>query len=147
MDCGLAPPNATRHTMPSHRTLVAALLLANLLVHAGPVWAEASPYTLGASQTVTYDSNLLRLSNGQAVPDGYSRADTVYTTALIAGLDQPIGRQRVYANATLRANRLSKNRIYDNEGYALAGGLDWSTVNRPAGQRRLPAGPGDAVHR
>ena len=108
-------------------------MLASLMGQTGLASAQASPYSLGVSQTFTHDSNLLRLSDGQAVPAGYSRADTVSTTALIAGLDQGIGRQRVYANATLRANRLSKNSIYDNEGYALAAGLDWSTVNRLSG--------------
>lgn len=91
---------------------------------------QPSPYTLGVARSLTTDSNLLRLANGQAVLAGYSRSDTLSTTALIGGIDQAIGRQRVYGNATLRANRLSKNRICDNKGYALGAGLDWSTVNR-----------------
>lgn len=117
------------------RSLIpSALGLAALLGLPAPAAAQlSSPYTLGVSQSITTDSNLLRLSNGQAAPAGYSRSDTVSTTALIGGIDQAIGRQRVYGSATLRANRLSRNRIYDNEGYALAAGLDWSTVNRLSG--------------
>jgi hypothetical protein len=122
---------------------VRLLLLAGLLgLQAGlhtNAQAQNSPYTLGASQTFTHDSNLLRLSDGQAAPAGFSRSDTVATTALIGGFDQAIGRQRVYGNATLRANRLSRNKIYDNEGFALAAGLDWSTVNRLSGNLNASA--------
>ncbi len=129
--------------MPSPSLPVSALLLAGvqgLLMGLPTVaLAQSGPYTLGASQTFTHDSNLLRLADGQAAPAGFSRSDTIASTALIGGFDQPIGRQRVYGNATLRANRLAKNRIYDNEGYALAAGLDWSTVNRLSGNVNVSA--------
>lgn len=110
-----------------------ATVATTLLVLAGTVAAQASPYRLGVSQTVMHDDNLLRLGDGQATPPDYSRSDTVYSTALIAGIDQPISRQRLFGNATLRANRFSHNKRYDNEGYSLRAGLDWATVGRLGG--------------
>ncbi|MDP3083155.1 MAG: hypothetical protein Q8N44_05620 [Rubrivivax sp.] len=96
--------------------------------------AETSPYYIGASQTLTHESNLLRLSKTQAAPAGFSKSDTVSSTALLAGFDQPISRQRVFGNVTLRANRLSHNSVYDNEGHALSAGIDWATVANLSGR-------------
>ncbi|MBL8333804.1 MAG: hypothetical protein JNM08_11900, partial [Rubrivivax sp.] len=49
---------------------------------------------MGVQQTVTQESNLMRLETGAPLPDGVSRSDTVWTTELQGGIDQPIGRQR-----------------------------------------------------
>ncbi|HNU10494.1 MAG TPA: hypothetical protein PKJ45_03915 [Rubrivivax sp.] len=95
--------------------------------------AQASPYRLGISQTVLHDDNILLLGQGQALPAGMRRSDTVSSTALIVGVDQPISRQRVHGDATLRANRFARNKGYDNEGYNLRLGLDWETVARLGG--------------
>ncbi|GMV47189.1 MAG: hypothetical protein AMXMBFR66_25870 [Pseudomonadota bacterium] len=118
------------------RLIGAAALLAAALAAAGAA-AEDKPYSLGASQTFTRDSNLLRLGDGQAAPAGYARSDTVSSTALLGALDQKIGRQRVYGSLTLRDNRLEHNSIYDNQSQALALGLDWETVERLSGSVKL----------
>ncbi len=116
------------------------LLLATLSGFSAPAaQAEGSPWSLGLSQAVSRSSNLLRLPADAAVPAGFSRADTVSSTALLAGLDQPFGRQRAYGSLRLSADRLSNNGIYDNEGYALSGGLDWATVERVSGTLRASA--------
>jgi hypothetical protein len=99
----------------------------------GPAHAETSPWYLGASQNVTHDSNVLRLAAGQETPAGYSRADNVLSTALLAGLDQPFGRQRLYSNLTLRTNRYRGNPRFNNTSYSALVGLDWSTVERISG--------------
>ena len=96
--------------------------------------AETSPYYIGVSQSLSHDSNLLRLPTVQTAPDGYSRADTVSGTALLAGFDQRISRQRVFADLTLRANRYSNNSVFNNTGYSLSTGLDWQTVERLSGR-------------
>lgn len=101
--------------------------------------AETSPYYVGASQTFTHESNLLRLADGDTAPAGSSKSDTISSTALLAGIDQPIGRQRLFGNLTLRANRLSNNEIYDNESYALAAGIDWATVDNISGGLKFSA--------
>jgi hypothetical protein len=68
----------------------------------------AGPYSMSLSQSVTRESNLLRVEEGQAVPDTLSRSDTVWTSTLQGGIDQPIGRQRVFGNASLRHSRFGE---------------------------------------
>ncbi len=116
-----------------------ALCVLALLTGVGGAVAETSPWYVGASQTFTHESNVYRLTSGAALPAGLSKSDTVSTTALLAGLDQPIGRQRVYGSASLRANRFRDNKQLDNEGYGLNLGLDWETVNNVSGNVDLRA--------
>ncbi len=119
--------------MPIRGRVCSTVITTLLLSWAGVSHADTSPYRLGISQSVMHDDNLLRLGDGQSVPEGYSRSDTVYSTALIAGIDQPISRQRLFGDATLRLNRFARNKLYDNEGYNLRLGLDWATVGRVGG--------------
>jgi hypothetical protein len=116
---------------PALRALPA--VLASCVLCAPAAAQDASPYYIGVTQTFTHDTNLLRLTTNQAAPAGLSKSDTVSSTALIAGLDQPIGRQRLYGNLSVRANRFDKNRIYDNEDYTLSAGLDFATIERISG--------------
>lgn len=100
-------------------------------------WAETSPYAIGLSQSLVSDSNFLRLEGGRTVPAGLSKSDLLSTTALFATLDQPIGRQRLLGNVALRANRLANNTLYDFNGYALRGAIDWSTIEKLSGTLSL----------
>lgn len=111
-----------------------ALALAALLALAGPAAAQSSPWYVSGLFTATHDDNLLRLGDNQQPLPGQSRSDTVTSTALIAGLDQLISRQRVQASLTLRDNRFDRNERYDNQSYSGGISLDWSTVNRISGQ-------------
>ncbi|MDP2004503.1 MAG: hypothetical protein Q8K45_02400 [Rubrivivax sp.] len=99
----------------------------------GGAAAQTSPWYLGLAQNVGRESNLLRLTVEQPAPDGYSKADTVSSTSLLGGFDQRLGRQRAYANLSVRNNRYSRNPIFDNTGYSAVTGLDWQTVNRLSG--------------
>ena len=114
--------------LPCIRRLVPALALAVL---AAP--ALAGPYSMSLSQSVTRETNLLRVEEGQVVPDGLNRSDTVWTSTLQGGIDQPIGRQRVFGNASLRHSRFENNRVYDNSGYLVSAGAEGSTVDRFSG--------------
>ncbi len=122
---------------------IGPVCLAAALCFAGPAAAQTSPYYVGVSQSLGYDSNLLRLGDGQAVPDGYSRTDTTYTTSLLAGLDQGLGRQRLRGNLDLRSNRFANNEVFNNVSYGVSLALDWATIERLSGtlsvgaQRRL----------
>ncbi|MBT9490209.1 MAG: hypothetical protein IV093_22110 [Rubrivivax sp.] len=107
------------------------------LLMTGSAAAQTSPWYIGASQTFTHESNLYRRGDGVATPAGTSRSDLVSSTALLAGFDQPISRQRAFANATLRASQYKNNDDLDNEGYSLRAGLDWETVNRLSGTLSL----------
>jgi len=120
----------------TRQRLLAALIAAGLC---SLTQAETSPYYIGASQTFSHDSNLLRLSDTQVAPDGFSKSDTISTTSLLAGIDQPFGRQRAYGNISLRANRLSNNETFNNEGYSLTGGLDWETIEHISGSIKATA--------
>ena len=124
---------------PAMATLAALAVVAAL---AAPARAQdaGSPYYVGVAQSFTNDSNILRLRDGQATPPGVSKSDTVSSTALVAGLDQRLGRGRLSGQAALRDNRFARNGQYDSTGYSLNLGLDWATVERVSGQVALSAG-------
>ncbi|MEN9891938.1 MAG: hypothetical protein RLY78_2233 [Pseudomonadota bacterium] len=114
---------ALRH--PLRATAIAlSLSLAGLAVH-----AETSPYYLGVATTLSHDSNLYRRSDGS----GQVVGDTVWAQALVAGLDQTLGRQRLSGTATLRRNDYSKLDTLDYTGHNLKLALDWETVNNLSG--------------
>lgn len=113
-----------------------ALAAAGLLA-AMPALAETSPWYLGVAQTFTHDSNVRRVADDRVLPPGTSRSDTISSTALVGGIDQPIGRQRVYGTLNVSGNRYSGNKGLDNTSYSLNLGLDWATVNRISGNLSL----------
>ena len=116
-----------------------AAVIASAVAFAGQANAQANPWYIGAAQTLTHESNLYRLADGQTTPDGVSKSDLVSSTALLAGLDQTISRQRLYGTVTLRANKFQDNDVLDNEGYSLRAGVDWATINRLSGNVDLSA--------
>lgn len=121
--------------IPAQLTPVFSVLLSALLCAAAH--AETSPYYIGMSLTVAHDSNLSRVRDGQALPAGASQADTVSTVALVAGLDQPLGRGRLFGSASLNTSNYANNEAYNNQGYALNLGLDWQTIERISGKVAL----------
>lgn len=115
----------------------AAVLGLCLLLPAGR--ALAGPFALGATQSVTHESNVLRAEEGQAIPGTLSRADTVWTSTLQGGIVQPLGRQRLFGNILLRHAHFERNTVYDNSGYKLDAGAEWATVNQLSGSFGLTA--------
>lgn len=117
--------------MPLHRKprlLTAALVpLAALiaLCTAGRAQADPNPYYIGSSVTVRHDSNVFRL------PD--SVGDTSYGLAVIGGIDQPIGRQRIYASGTVQETRFQDLKRLDHTNYSARAGVDWATVYNLSG--------------
>jgi hypothetical protein len=120
--------------MRTERRLAPLTLAAWLALAGGAAHAQASPWFVSGQLSVTNDDNLLRLGDGQPPLAGQSRSDTVSSAAIIGGFDQPIGRQRLQANLTLRQNRFDRNDRYDNESYSGGVSLDWTTVNRLSGR-------------
>jgi len=111
------------------------LLLAPCLALAcAAATAQSSPYYIGVAQTLAHNSNLIALRDNQALPAGLSKSDTVSSTALVAGIDQPFGRQRLSGTANLSSNRYSRNSDFNSSGYALRLGLDWQTIERLSGR-------------
>ncbi|MCY7315328.1 MAG: hypothetical protein LH480_06790 [Rubrivivax sp.] len=109
------------------------------LIGCNSAQAQASPYSIGISQTVSHETNLLRLREGQTLPSGSRESDTVSSTALVAGLDQRIGRQRLFGNGALRANRYAHNDALDSQVYGLDLGLDWETIWALSGKLNVGA--------
>jgi hypothetical protein len=124
-------------TAPMRWTLLAAALSA--AVASLPATAETSPYYVGIAQTFSHETNLLRLRDGQPPAAGTSEADTISSTALVAGIDQRYGRQRVSGSATLRANRYSNNKQFNGQSYNTTLGLDWETIERLNGNVTIAA--------
>lgn len=108
------------------RTAIGSLAATLLSATAVEAWAdEPSPWYISASQGFTHDSNVYRTPDGPG--DNYS------TTSLLGGFDQPIGRQRLHADARLGYNRYQDQRTLDNTSYALSAGLDWATIEKLSG--------------
>ena len=125
-------PHTTAHSRIAARWRALAAALPVLACSA--TWAEGSPYTIGASETVAHDSNVVRLPDGASPPASLkATTDWIATTAVFASVDQPIGRLRLFGNASVRDNHYRYNGDYSNLAYGLAGGLDWSTIERVSG--------------
>jgi len=93
-----------------------------------PVSAQeqgSSPYYLGATQSFTRDSNILRRTDAWK--------DTVSSTGLRAGIDQNFGRQRALVELDVSRSRYSQYSQYNYTGYGAKGRLDWETVERISG--------------
>lgn len=132
---------------PVRRTLRWTSACAVIVLFASHAGAETSPWSYGAALGLSHDSNVYRLpDSAAALPGDQSRADTVTTATVLAGLDQPIGRQRVFGNASLRDIRFAHNSALNNNGYGLNLGLDWSTAERLSGRLSLQANRDQALY-
>ena len=106
-----------------------------------PTWVLAqdlvqgnAPYYLGASQAITHDSNLYRLSDSTPAPvGGLSKSDTTYTSMALAGFEQIAGRQRWRADGSLSAVRFGNNSALNHQAYNLKLGADWASIERLSG--------------
>ena len=93
--------------------------------------ADPNPYYLGVSQSFTSDSNVTRSPGSVS-----SNSDTISSTGLTAGLNQPFGRQRLRLDANVSGNRYATNNSLNNTSYGLNAALDWSTIERLSGTLR-----------
>ncbi len=118
--------HAAMAAMPVLRRLTFGCACAAALAAPAGAWAEPNPYSIGVSQAFEHDSNLYRTAANR-VPDKYS------ITGLLAGVDQPFGRQRFYANGTVRATRFEDVVELNNTSYAVNVGLDWATIEQLSG--------------
>lgn len=104
-------------------TLLALATLACTAAH-----AQQSPYTLSIAQSLTRDSNVLRAPSGQA------QADTISSTTLGLAVDQPIGRQKVKAEADIQANRFRNDGSLNNDSPTLKAEWDWQAGDHWEGE-------------
>lgn len=132
--------------MPKLPRRCAAALLVTLAPLAGH--GQTSPYYLGISQTFGYDSNIFRLPDRGEVPlpgGGVQVVEPessglISTTLLLAGLDQPIGRQRLYVNLNAGYTSYASQPQLDSPRYALTAGIDWETVEKLSGNAEFSSG-------
>jgi hypothetical protein len=93
---------------------------------------ERIPYYFGVSQAFSHESNVYRTPTNEV-------SETLSTTSLLVGVDQLIGRQRLYGDVSVEANRYPTTDSLDNESYAVTGGLDWETIEFLSGTMRYAA--------
>lgn len=108
-------------------------LTAMLLLAAQAAQAETSPWYVGASQAFTHNSNVFYGVDDKAL------SDTISSTGVRLGLDQPISRQRLSASLSANHNRYSSLDYLNNTDYALDARLDLETVERVSGTVALRA--------
>jgi len=122
-----------RRTLPLPSRLAPGALACLAALASGSVMAqEPNPFYVGASQAFTRESNFFRVQEGQP-----ATRETVSATSLLAGLDQPIGRHRLFADAALRAVRHDNSKQLDHTGGSLLAGLDWSAIDVLSGRVSL----------
>lgn len=109
-----------QHKRSSLMSAISALVAAVALSWAGAAQADPNPYYIGASTSVGYDSNVLRLPKAVG--------DTTYSYGLVGGVDQTIGRQRLYANGSVRDVRFVDLKRLDYTSYNAVAGVDWQTL-------------------
>lgn len=106
-------------------------LAVSMLACSGALAQEADrPWYVGLTQDFTYQSNVLGTSSSEV-------SDIISTTTLRGGLNQPFGRQRLYANASLSRLRYNDLSSRNHNGYMVGAGLDWSTIERLSGSLTL----------
>ena len=119
------------------RPRIAALAL---LAGGSGAWADdPNPYYLGVTESVTHDSNVYR------VPDG--PAGTYWSTGLVGGFDQSVGRQHFTGAGNVAYNSYGKGTsVLDNTNYGANLGWDWSTIERLSGSLSASATQGLASY-
>jgi len=90
---------------------------------------DPDPYYIGASQAFTWESNVFRVAEGQ--PES---KDTHSTTALLAGVNQPFGRQRFFVDTVLAYNLYKDNSQLNHTAYGVDVGWDWETIESLSGR-------------
>jgi hypothetical protein len=95
-------------------------------------WADL-PFTLTASQTVSYNSNINALPLGVPLPAGESRADFTSTTSLGFGTKANVYNQQLYLDATFGVIRYLHQTGFDSNIYSLSAGDNWTLTSRCSG--------------
>jgi hypothetical protein len=119
------------HQTRFHRGVASPLLGSALAVLAATsaLAQEQSPYYIGVSQTFSHDSNVYRQPSDEV-------SETISSTGVLVGFDQPLGRQRLFGDASAQVNRYRNVDALDNKSYAISAGLDWETIEFLSGRLR-----------
>lgn len=101
--------------LSKHGTAIQCAAMLLVLGGAGPAWAD-TPLSLSVSQTLTYDSNILRDNQRK-------RRDLVSSTGLQVGFDKSYGRQNYTASVLVQTQRYKNSKEYDNDGSEISLGF------------------------
>jgi exopolysaccharide biosynthesis operon protein EpsL len=96
--------------------------------------AKINPF---ASETVTYDDNVFRISNqvNPATVTGYTtRGDTFFTTSAGVTADVPVSLQRFDLSLTYNGQRYDTFHVLDFDGYDLRGSWLWQVGRNLSGE-------------
>jgi hypothetical protein len=108
----------------------------SLATGTGAVHAQSDdpfPYYFGVRQAFFYNDNLYKQVEGSERSDVYS------STSLLAGIDQPIGRQRFFLDGSINFDRYQDEKNLDNDGYDITTGLNFQTIGNLSGTLRYSA--------
>lgn len=94
---------------------------------AGSAWADLEPFSFGAAETVAHQSNLNHSD------DSIRTADWISTTALTAGVNQALGRDKLVGSAELDYNHYDRSHALNSTGYRGSAEFDWSTIGDLSG--------------
>ncbi len=83
-------------------------------------------YNLNASVVTLYDSNIIRLGDGQLPRPGAQKSDVRVSPVVSGNIGVPIGRQQFFVGALLGADFYGANTQLNRERYALGGGFNLS---------------------
>lgn len=103
---------------------VAAAALGPQFVH-----AQDRTWSVGVGQTYSRESNLFRAPTGSP-----ETQDSYWTTSLLGGLNLPVGRQRLFADAAVRFNKYQDNDQLDNTAHNVSLGMDWEAIDKLSGR-------------
>jgi hypothetical protein len=129
------------------------LALASAFVIASHAQAQTSPYYIGLSQTLGYDSNVFRRDDRTiTVPNPVDPVNPIVqapessglisTTSLVGGFDQRIGRQRVHLDGRVGYSSYANQSQLDAPVYAISAGMDWETAEDWSGRLALSVNQG-----
>ncbi len=100
-----------------------------LCLFAASARADLEPFTLGAGETVSHESNLNHTDDANRISDWYS------LTELRAGVNQALGRDQLVGTAAVNYTDYHRtvDKDLDSIGYRGALRLDWSTLGDLSG--------------
>src|SRR3954471_20845564 len=97
-----------------------------LCLFAGSAWAGLEPFSFGASENLQHQSNLGHSPTNET-------ADWISTTEFSAGIDEPVGRDKLVASAAVNFNRYKRLHSLNSTGYQAGAEFDWNTIGDLSG--------------
>lgn len=91
-------------------------------------------YQLNASLATLYDSNILRLGEGQTARPGAQQSDARFSPVISGNIGLPIGRQQFFVGALAGGDLFVANTQLNRARYAVGGGFNLSAGSRCTGQ-------------